>query len=117
MVRSAAFCFAVALLFSTAGVAQQPSFGNRNGYQWDRGRPAPDHRRYDYAHGYRDGRPGGVPGLVPGLLLGLGLGMIPFVLPPPPGRVVPGAWPQPGYPQGPAGMPPGYPQQGPPASR
>src|ERR1700722_17577409 len=114
MIRSAAVSFAVALLFSTATMAQQPSFGGRNGCQWDRGRPAPDRGRYDYPRGYHDNRPGGLPGLVPGLLLGLGIGMIPFIQPgAPPARVAPGA----GYPQGPAGKPSGYSQQAPPATR
>src|SRR5690348_11875583 len=100
MFRSAAVCFAVALLLSTSAIAQQPSFPDRNGCQWDRGRPGYDHRRYEYPRGNPYGRPGGLPGLVPGLLLGLGVGMIPFIQPGPPATVPPGAgYPQPNNPQ------------------
>lgn len=105
MVRSAAVLFVVALLFNTASVAQQPSFGGRNGPLAGPGHPWPG-----YPPGYRDPRPGGLPGLVPGLLLGLGVGMIPFIQPPAPARVAPGGYPQqPSPPQGRTAPPPGSP--------
>src|SRR5579862_7275992 len=105
MFRSAAVCFALAMLFSTAAMAHQPSFGGRIGCPYDRGRPLPDHRRFDYPRGYHDGRPGGLPGLVPGMLLGLGIGMIPYFQPAPPAQVAPGAGTPRGYPQPPPSPP------------